>query len=214
MTTADLRTFVLTLPVLLVAMVLHELAHGVVAWRLGDPTAKMMGRLTLNPIRHLDKLGTAMFAITFVIGVSLNLPGFAIGWAKPVPVIPEHFRSPQRGMALVAAAGPLTNFLIAGLFAAIAFNAQLDGTASDVVILALLVNITLFLFNLLPVPPLDGSRIVGAVMDDRTYDRWLSFDRYGVAVVLGGVLLFNRQFQAILADSTEAVVRLFHTVLG
>jgi len=214
MTMDDLRTFLLTLPVLLMAMVLHELAHGAVAWRLGDPTAKMMGRLSLNPIRHLDRLGTAMFAVTFVAGVALNLPGFAIGWAKPVPVVPEHFRSPQRGMALVAAAGPLTNFLIAGLFAAIVFNVQLDGTALDVVVLALLVNVTLFLFNLLPVPPLDGSRIVGALMDGRTYDRWLSFDRYGVAVVLAGVLIFNRQFQAILTDSSEAVVRLLHTLVG
>ncbi len=214
MTLGDLRTFLLTLPVLLVAMVLHELAHGVVAWRLGDPTAKMMGRLSLNPIRHLDRVGTAMFAVTFLAGVALHLPGFAIGWAKPVPVVPEHFRSPQRGMALVAVAGPLTNLLIAALFAAVVFNVQLGGTTFDVVVLALLVNITLFLFNLLPIPPLDGSRIVGAVMDDRTYDRWLSFDRYGVAVVLAGVLIFNRQFQAILIDSSEVVVRLLHALVG
>ncbi len=214
MTVDDLRTFLLTLPVLLVAMVLHELAHGLVAWRLGDPTAKMMGRLSLNPIRHLDRLGTAMFAVTFFAGVALHLPGFAIGWAKPVPVVPEHFRSPQRGMALVAAAGPLTNFLIAGLFAAIVFNVQLDGTAFDVVVLALLVNVTLFLFNLLPVPPLDGSRVVGAVMNDRMYERWLALDRYGVAVIIAAVLIFNRQFQAILTDSSDAIVRMLHTVLG
>jgi len=210
----DLRTFALTLPVLLAAMVLHELAHGVVAWRLGDPTARMMGRLTLNPVRHLDRLGTAMFALTYFGGLAANVPGFAIGWAKPVPVVPEHFRSPQRGMALVAIAGPLTNLAIAAVFAAIVFHVQLDGTAYDVVVLALLVNITLFLFNLLPVPPLDGSRVVGAVMNDRMYERWLSLDRYGVAVIIAGVLIFNRQFQAILADSSEAIVRMLHTVLG
>ena len=210
----DLRTFLLTLPVLLVAMVLHELAHGAVAWRLGDPTAKMMGRLTLNPVRHLDWLGTAMFGITFLAGLALNLPGFAIGWAKPVPVVPEHFRSPQRGMALVAVAGPLTNLLVATVCAAIVFHAQLDGTALDVAVLALLVNVTLFLFNLLPIPPLDGSRVVGAAMDDRTYDRWLSFDRYGVAVVLALVLIFNRQFQAILSGASEAVVQMLHTLVG
>ncbi len=195
-------------------MVLHELAHGAVAWRLGDPTAKMMGRLTLNPVRHLDWLGTAMFGITFLAGLALNLPGFAIGWAKPVPVVPEHFRSPQRGMALVAVAGPLTNLLVATVCAAIVFHARLDGTALDVAVLALLVNVTLFLFNLLPIPPLDGSRVVGAAMDDRTYDRWLSFDRYGVAVVLALVLIFNRQFQAILSGASEAVVQMLHTLVG
>jgi Zn-dependent protease len=210
----DLRTFALTLPVLLAAMVLHELAHGAVAWRLGDPTARMMGRLTLNPIRHLDRLGTAMFAITFFGGLAASVPGFAIGWAKPVPVVPEHFRSPQRGMALVAVAGPLTNLLIAAAFAAIVFHVHLHGVALDVAVLALLVNITLFLFNLLPIPPLDGSRIVGAAMNDRTYERWLSFDRYGVLVVIGVVLVFNRQFQAILGDSSDAIVRLLHAVLG
>lgn len=210
----DLRIFLLTLPVLLAAMVLHELAHGVVAFRLGDPTAKMMGRLTLNPIRHLDALGTAMFAITFFGGIAANVPGFAIGWAKPVPVIPAHFRSPKRGMAIVAAAGPLTNFVVAGVCAAIALHTTLSGTAFEVVVLATLVNITLFLFNLLPIPPLDGSRIVGAALDDRTYERWLSFDRYGVLVVIGIVLIFNRQFQALLADSTDAVLRLFQAVLG
>jgi Zn-dependent protease len=210
----DLRTFALTLPVLLMAMVLHELAHGVVAWRLGDPTARMMGRLTLNPVRHLDRLGTAMFALTFFGGVAANVPGFAIGWAKPVPVVPEHFRSPQRGMALVAIAGPLTNLVIAAGFAALVFHVRLDGVAFDVAVLALLVNITLFLFNLLPIPPLDGSRIVGAVMSGRAYDRWLSLDRYGVVVVLGLVFLFNRQFQVILGDSSDAVVRLLHTLVG
>jgi Zn-dependent protease len=210
----DLRTFLLTLPVLLAAMVLHELAHGVVALRLGDPTAKMMGRLTLNPIRHLDPLGTAMFAFTFLAGLRLNLPGFAVGWAKPVPVVPAHFRSPQRGMALVAAAGPLTNLAVAAVFAAILLHVTLSGTWFDVALLALLVNVTLFLFNLLPVPPLDGSRIVGAVMDDATYDRWLSFDRYGVVIILALVLVFNRQFQAILAGGTDAVLNVFQTVLG
>ncbi len=116
-----------------------------------------------------------------------------------MPVVPAHFRSPQRGMALVAAAGPLTNLAVAAVFAAILLHVTLTGTWFDVALLALLVNVTLFLFNLLPIPPLDGSRIVGALMDDAAYDRWLSFDRYGVAVVLALVLVFNSQFQAILS---------------
>jgi Zn-dependent protease len=187
----DLRTFLLTLPVLLAAMVLHELAHGVVALRLGDPTAKMMGRLTLNPIRHLDPLGTAMFAFTFLAGLRLNLPGFAVGWAKPVPVVPAHFRSPQRGMALVAAAGPLTNLAVAAVFAAILLHVTLSGTWFDVALLALLVNVTLFLFNLLPVPPLDGGRILSAILPAPAARLLARAEGVGFVVVLLVVLNSN-----------------------
>jgi Zn-dependent protease len=103
----DLGTFALLFPIVLVSLTLHELAHAWVAWRLGDPTAKSQGRLTLNPIVHLDPLGTLMFVLTALIA---NLP---FGWARPVPVDPRYFRRAKEGMAIVAAAGPLMNFLLA-----------------------------------------------------------------------------------------------------
>ena len=96
-------------PVLLVSLMFHELAHGLVAYWMGDPTAKRAGRLSLNPIKHLDPLGTAMFFITYLLG------WFVFGWAKPVPVSPYYFKNRQRGMALVGLAGPVTNFALAGV---------------------------------------------------------------------------------------------------
>ncbi len=98
------------LPILLISMMVHELAHGWIAYRLGDPTAKNRGRLSLNPIRHLDPIGTAMFVITYLFS------GFVFGWAKPIPVSPYYFRNRQRGMAIVGAAGPACNFIMAVIF--------------------------------------------------------------------------------------------------
>ena len=158
----DLETFLYLLPVLLVSLTLHELAHAVVATRLGDPTPREQGRLTLNPLAHIDPLGTAMFAITYF------LTGFIFGWAKPVLVDARRFRRPKESMALVAAAGPAVNFLIALGCAAIGIHVDnLGARTVDVLELAFELNIILGLFNLIPIPPLDGSRIVGAVMSQR-----------------------------------------------
>jgi Zn-dependent protease len=191
----DLRTFALLLPIVLVSLTLHELAHAWVAWRLGDPTARSQGRLTLNPLAHIDPLGTLMFVLTALIA---SLP---FGWAKPVPVDPRYFRRPKEGMAIVAAAGPLMNFLLALICLAVYRHAELGGDASTVVEKAWIVNVVLGLFNLVPVPPLDGSRIVGAVMDDATYVRWISFDQYGMLVVFGAFFLFQDQFTRVMTDA-------------
>jgi Zn-dependent protease len=179
----------LILPVLLVSLVFHELAHGLVADALGDPTPRAMGRLTLNPLPHLDLFGTAMLVMT-----ALAPGGFLFGWAKPVPVDPRHFRSPQRGMMLVGAAGPLTNFAIA------VAAAQLLRLTSDVQSLLFKVcwdlyvlNLLLGFLNLLPIPPLDGSRVVGGLLPARLYPVWVSFDRYGnlLFLVLFVILVSN-----------------------
>jgi Zn-dependent protease len=191
----DLRTFALLLPIVLVSLTLHELAHAWVAWRLGDPTAKSHGRLTLNPLVHVDPLGTLMFVLTALIA---NLP---FGWAKPVPVDPRYFKRAKEGMAIVAAAGPLMNFLLALLCLAVYRHVDLSGDLSAVVEKAWIVNVVLGLFNLLPVPPLDGSRIVGAVMDDATYVRWIGFDQYGMLVVFGAFFLFQDQFTNVMTDA-------------
>lgn len=206
----DVRTFVLLLPVLLVSMVLHELAHAWTAWRLGDPTARSLGRLSLNPIVHLEPLGTAMFALTYFGG------GFIFGWARPVPVNANYFRSPQRGMAIVALAGPITNFVIALGVAWLLVHQgpELSDTARRVVYYSLLVNITLGVFNLLPIPPLDGSRVVGAAMDDRTYARWSSLDQYGMIGLLLLFLVFNAQFNVLLRGMTNAVGRVVLALVG
>jgi Zn-dependent protease len=191
----DLRTFALLLPIVLVSLTLHELAHAWVAWRLGDPTAKSQGRLTLNPLAHVDPMGTLMFVLTALIA---NLP---FGWAKPVPVDPRYFKRAKEGMAIVAAAGPLMNFLLALICLAVFRHVDLSGDLSTVVEKAWIVNVVLGLFNLIPVPPLDGSRIVGAVMDDATYVRWIGFDQYGMLVVFGAFFLFQDQFTNVMTNA-------------
>ena len=175
------------IPVLVFSMTLHELAHGLTAYRLGDPTAKMRGRLTLNPLKHLDPLGTAMFFITAIIP-----GGFIFGWAKPIPVSPYYFKSRQRGMMLVGLAGPLTNFVLAVVFAVVLNLLEpvlnQPGAVREwlftLLLLALQVNVVLGIFNLIPVPPLDGSRIVGGFLPRRAYDVWVGIDRYGIFIIV------------------------------
>ena len=203
----DLGTFALLFPIVLVSLTLHELAHAWVAWRLGDPTAKSQGRLTLNPIVHLDPLGTLMFVLTALIA---NLP---FGWARPVPVDPRYFRRAKEGMAIVAAAGPLMNFLLALVCWAVVRHVELSGQWTEVLEKAYIVNLVLGIFNLIPVPPLDGSRILGAVMDDATYVRWIRLDQYGMLVVFGAFFLFQEQFTRVLTDLIIHVTRVMDVLV-
>ena len=180
-------------PVLIFSMTLHELAHGLVAYRLGDPTAKLRGRLTLNPIKHLDPLGTAMFFITAAFG------GFIFGWAKPVPVSPYYFRSRQRGMMAVGIAGPATNFVLAVIFAVVlnllAPTLNQEGSIREwvftLLFLAMRVNVVLGVFNLIPIPPLDGSRVVGGVLPRAAYEKWVALDRYGFIIVIALLVVLS-----------------------
>lgn len=172
---------VLILPVLLVSLVLHELMHGVVASALGDPTPRAYGRLTLNPIKHLDPFGSLVLVVTAFSG------NFLFGWAKPVPVNPAHFRSPQRGMMLVGAAGPLTNVALA---VAAALVMRLVGPFGSSMAIGMLwrvyvLNLFLALLNLIPLPPLDGSRVLGGVLPRALYPQWAALDRYGNYLFLG-----------------------------
>ena len=202
-----LDLFLLLLPIVVVSLSLHELAHAYMAWRLGDPTAKEQGRLTLNPIAHLDPLGTLMFALTAL------LAGVPFGWAKPVPVDPRYFRRPKEGMALVAVAGPAMNFVLALVALAVLRHAGLDGRAFNVVALAYLVNVILGLFNLIPIPPLDGSRIVGVLMDNATYARWIALDAVGMLIVFGVFFLFQEEFTLVLESALDQVTRVMDVLV-
>jgi len=189
------------------SLALHELAHAWVAWRLGDPTARDEGRVTLNPLKHLDPLGTLMFAVTSLVA------GLPFGWAKPVPVRPGYFRRPKEGMAVVAAAGPATNFALALVALAVYRHAGLSGEAEEIVRLAYLVNVVLGIFNLIPIPPLDGSRVIGVLMDDATYGRWVRLDQYGMIVVLGLFLVFQDEFSTLLGDALDGVTRVMDAIV-
>ena len=206
---SKLEVFLIVLPIFIGSLTLHELAHGLVAYRLGDPTAKLMGRLSLNPIVHLDPLGSLFFVASYWVG------GFLFGWARPVPVDPRNLSiGPQRGMALVGIAGPITNFLLAILFGAIVAHGTYTGTALEVLLYAFYINIVLGVFNLLPVPPLDGSRIVAGFMDRTTYAAWASLDQYGMVILLILFFVFQGPFTTLLQHATSDVAAIISDIVG
>ena len=172
----------------LIGLCCHEWGHAYVAYRCGAPTAKEMGRLTLNPLRHLDPMGALL----------MFLAGF--GWAKPVPVDPRYFKKPKQGMAITSLAGPFSNFVLAYL-AAIGANVlaavmTVRGETAGVFLafqfcyLLVLLNIGLGVFNLIPFPPLDGSKVVAMFLPDRLYIRWMQLERYGM-IILMAILWFG-----------------------
>jgi Zn-dependent protease len=199
----DLQTLLLLLPVLLGSLTLHELAHGVTATALGDPTPREDGRLTLNPLAHLDPIGTLLLVVTLVATT------FAFGWAKPVAVQPGYFRHPREGMAIVAAAGPATNFVLA-LLCLIPIKMDATGQTYEVFRAAFIVNVVLGVFNMLPIPPLDGSRVVGVLMTPSTYARWMNLDQYGFIVLFGLIFIFRDQFQEVF----DRTLRLVSGIMG
>jgi Zn-dependent protease len=204
----DVGTFLFLLPILLASMTLHELAHALVATRLGDPTPREQGRLTLNPIVHIDPLGTAMFAITYFYS------SFTFGWARPVMVQPRYFRKPKEHMALVAVAGPVVNLVLALACMGVLVHGglNLDDRPARVVARAYEVNLVLGLFNLIPIPPLDGSRIVGALMSDTMYVQWGRLDQYGMLGIFALVFVFRSEFNQLMVSafdhSTTVMIRI------
>jgi Zn-dependent protease len=201
----DLNTFLWLIPFLVASLVLHELAHALVATWLGDPTPRDDGRLTLNPVVHLEPLGTLMFVLTALVS------DFIFGWAKPVMVQPRYFRRPQLDMGLVAAAGPATNFLIALACVGLLVHGDFTGTTFDVLVRAYEVNIVLGIFNLIPIPPLDGSRILGAILPQGLYVRWSQLDQVGMLALFALIFIFNDQFWEVfgevLSRSTDFMVQ-------
>ena len=168
------------------AITVHEVAHGWVANKLGDGTAKMLGRLTLNPIKHIDPIGTIVVPLAMVI-----LSGFAFGWAKPVPVNTRNLKKPRRDMAIVAIAGPLANVVMALFWV---FFIKLASTVSDVSIAKGLVamgsagvtiNLVLFVFNLFPIPPLDGSKVLAGFVPATVSNLLDKIEPYGFFIVMG-----------------------------
>ncbi len=185
----DLYSLLLAVPAILIALTFHEFAHAYVAYRLGDPTAKHMGRLTLNPLAHLDPMGTIMiFLIHF-------------GWAKPVPVDPRYLGNPKRDLMWISAAGPLMNMTLAlasgiliRIFLAAGFGyGQAGGTTNiifQMLYFSLYINLALAFFNLLPIPPLDGSKILAGILPNRYANTLYMIETKG-PMVLFGIIMFG-----------------------
>lgn len=176
---------VLRVAAVLLCLTVHETCHGLAAYALGDPTAKSMHRLSLNPLHHIDWFGLfMMFAAGF-------------GWAKPVPVDPRYFKKPKEGMALTALAGPVSNFLLALLLMFISkmiylyapYSAALDVLFTFCLYTAAPLSIGLGLFNLIPIPPLDGSKVIAVLLPDQTYVKLMRYERYGMLLLLALSLL-------------------------
>ena len=190
-----MRNFILQLiilaPPILLALTVHEFAHGYVAYRFGDPTARDQGRLTLNPLKHLDPIGTLAF---FII---------KIGWAKPVPVNPGYFKNPQKDMLWVALAGPAVNFVLAVISAlcvkvvwyiaaVIPYSVLAEAILvplNEVLMASVWINLVLCIFNFLPIPPLDGSRILAGLLPPDMARSYASVERYGFVIIL--ILAFS-----------------------
>jgi Zn-dependent protease len=179
----DFRQILILAPVLVITLTIHEYCHGLAAWWLGDDTPKRAGRLTLNPLSHLDIIGLIMLFIAH------------FGWAKPVPINPYNFRNFKRDTALTAAAGPVSNFLLA-TFAALLMrifvrfvpmltpDQPLPIFIIFIGMMLVFYNLALGLFNLIPIPPLDGSKILGGFLSDRAYFRYTAREREGMAVFM------------------------------
>jgi Zn-dependent protease len=185
------------------SVVCHELAHGMVAWKLGDPTAWRAGRLTFNPLPHIDLFGT------IILPVMLRLMGSQIlfAWAKPVPVDPRYFRNPRKGMMYVAASGPGTNLAIALLFAGLAHAgaAFLPFWALKALAWSSLINIILMVFNLVPIPPLDGSRIVAGFLRGRLLWNYMRIEPFGLFITFG--LLYLGFFSGLFGSAQDVAIR-------
>lgn len=172
------------IPVLLICLTVHEFSHGMVAYLLGDDTAKRAGRLTLNPISHIDPIGLIMLFIVH------------IGWAKPVPVNPYNFQNQKRDMAITAAAGPVSNFVMA-IILSVVFNLLKTANPNilysgsviiqfsiSMLVYAILINLALGIFNLIPIPPMDGSKILGGFLSDEAYYRYTAQERKGAQILM------------------------------
>ena len=183
----DPATLVAVAIFLLVGFPVHEFSHALVAYRLGDGTAKLFGRLTLNPIVHLDPMGSAILVLSALLG------GFFIGWAKPTPINPAMLRGGRRAEAWVAAAGPVSNLVMAVLAAiAIRLMVAMDLASNDAVVFVanvvyvfIFINVALFIFNLIPIPPLDGSKVLFSLMSPSTVWRIRpTLEQYGFLILL------------------------------
>lgn len=172
----------------LVCITLHELAHGYVAYRLGDDTAKRAGRLTLNPLKHIDIMGLIMMVV------------LKFGWAKPVPVNMWKFKNPKKGMAITAAAGPLSNIIIAVICLFIygvllGFGPRIGKVGSyfvEMLLITAYLSTALAIFNIIPIPPLDGSKVLYSFVSDRTYTKLMYYERYGMIILVVAVFLLSR----------------------
>ena len=210
----DITYLIIVLVTILLSMTLHEAMHAFMGYFLGDDTAKSQGRLSLNPIKHIDPIMTIALPLFLAV-----MGGPIFGGAKPVPFNPHKVRYGEWGAALVAIAGPLTNLLIAfvvfgvGVLSGVITSAGVEATlAGQIVITAVSVNLGFFVFNILPIPPLDGSRVLYALAPDPVRAGMEYIERYGIFLVFGLVLIGASVLGQIMAGGINGILQLFMTI--
>lgn len=197
--------------VIIISMTLHEAIHAFVSYWLGDDTARLQGRLTLNPIKHIDPFLTLLLPIMLAI---VGAPIF--GGARPVPFNPNNVRFGEWGVALVAIAGPLTNFVIAfltfGVWVLVGFPGQ--GVLGQILTTTISVNLGFFVFNIIPIPPLDGSRILYALAPEFVRHGMEIMERFGIIIILLIVFLAGSALEVFMANSIDFLLNLFGHIVG
>ena len=193
---------VIRIAVLVFSVIIHEVAHGYVAYRLGDPTARDAKRLTLNPLPHIDLMGSILLPLFLVIIKSPVL----LGWAKPVPFNPRYFRDVKKGVMLVGLAGPASNLILAAAAGLILRILPFEGIIGYLLAQLCVVNVILALFNLIPIPPLDGSRVVIGFLPSPMITGYLKLEPYGFLIIFG--LLYLGVLDNILIPIAGFLVRL------
>ena len=210
----SLLNIAIVLGIILISVILHELAHGLVAYWLGDHTAKDAGRLTFNPIKHIDPYMSILVPVILYI---LKAPVF--GGAKPVPVNYHNLKWREWGMALVAVAGPLTNFFLSFIFFLIGhFSGLIYGSGGEILQFIFLefvyINLGFMLFNLIPIPPLDGSRVLYAISPDGFRQVLANIERYGIIIVYTMILLFGEVFSSLMVNGMQGILNFFYLIVG
>jgi len=191
------------------SIIIHEISHGMTAYWLGDDTAKRRGRLSLNPLSHIDWFGTVILPLILYFTA-----GFVFGYAKPVPINPYNFNNYKRDTGLTALAGPASNILIALLFAIIFHLSGAGSFISYMCVSVIQINLFLALLNLIPLPPLDGSKVVGMFLSDEAYFRYTAQERTGL-IVLFGVILFSNLFGLnILGRTLVPIIQFMTNLMG
>lgn len=210
----DFLAVVIILVIVLVSVILHEIMHGVVAYWLGDKTAKYAGRLTLNPIKHIDPYMSIIVPVLLYI---MHAPVF--GGAKPVPVDSRNLKWREWGMALVAIAGPLTNLILAFIGFVIGhFTGLLYGSGGEIPMFIasefVIVNLGFTIFNLIPIPPLDGSRVLYAIAPDGARAFLASIEQYGFIIVYMLIILLGPVFSGIMSGGVNGLINFFYMLVG